>query len=37
MTSCTVLAPGESYEKDRRSFELTHANDWIVISAIKSS
>ena len=30
----TVLAPGESYEKDRRSFELTHANDWIVISAI---
>ena len=33
MISCTVLAPGESYEKDRRSFELTHANDWIVISA----
>ncbi|WGR90714.1 hypothetical protein MTX26_35340 (plasmid) [Bradyrhizobium sp. ISRA443] len=32
-----VLAPGESYEKDRRSFELTHANDWIVISAITSS
>jgi len=33
----TVLAPGESYEKDRRSFELAHANDWIVISAITSS
>jgi len=23
----TVLAPGESYEKDRRSFALTHADD----------
>lgn len=33
----TVLAPGESYEKDRRSFALKHANDWIVISAISSS
>lgn len=33
----TVLAPGESYEKDRRSFTLKHANDWIVISAIISS
>ncbi|MDA9537454.1 hypothetical protein ACM41_15005 [Bradyrhizobium sp. CCBAU 21362] len=33
----TVLAPGESYAKDRRSFALTHANDWIVISAITSS
>jgi hypothetical protein len=33
----TVLAPGESYEKDRRSFGQTHANDWIVISAITSS
>ncbi|MCC8956033.1 hypothetical protein H8B02_22150 [Bradyrhizobium sp. Pear77] len=33
----TVLAPGESYEKDRRSFELAHANDWIVISAVTST
>lgn len=33
----TVLALGESHEKDRRSFALTHANDWIVISAITSS
>lgn len=33
----TVLEPGESYEKDRRSFALTHATDWIVVSAIISS
>ncbi len=32
-----MLAPGESCAKDRRSFELTHANDWIVTSAITSS
>lgn len=31
-----VLAPGESYEKDRRAFREVHADDWIVISAIKS-
>ncbi|MET4213878.1 hypothetical protein [Bradyrhizobium sp. LA2.1] len=33
----TILAPGESYEKDRRAFEQAHADDWIVISAITSS
>ncbi|WP_314962658.1 DUF7007 domain-containing protein [Bradyrhizobium cosmicum] len=33
----TLLAPGESYEKDRRTFQQTHASDWIVISAITSS
>jgi len=33
----TILAPGESREKDRRAFEVTHANDWIVISAITST
>lgn len=33
----TMLAPGESYEKDRRNFEQSHANDWIVISAIIST
>ncbi|ABE65216.1 conserved hypothetical protein (plasmid) [Nitrobacter hamburgensis X14] len=32
----TILQPGESYEKDRRAFEATHAADWIVISAITS-
>ena len=32
----TILAPGESYEKDRREFERKHANDWVVISAITS-
>ncbi len=32
----TVLQPGESREKDRRSFERQHANDWIVVSAITS-
>jgi hypothetical protein len=31
-----VLGPGESHEKDRRTFEALHANDWIVISAITS-
>jgi len=33
----TVLQPGESRTKDRGAFELEHANDWIVISAITSS
>lgn len=32
----TILAPGESREKDRRAFEAAHAEDWIVISAITS-
>lgn len=31
-----VLAAGESYEKDRRAFEAAHAEDWIVISALRS-
>ncbi|AOO85001.1 DUF7007 domain-containing protein [Bosea vaviloviae] len=31
-----VLQPGESFEKDRRAFELEHVDDWIVISAIIS-
>ncbi|WP_425503401.1 DUF7007 domain-containing protein [Rhizobium oryzihabitans] len=31
------LEPGESRTKDRACFDLTHANDWIVISAITSS
>jgi hypothetical protein len=31
------LEPGESRSKDRSSFDLAHANDWIVISAIASS
>lgn len=35
--SGTILGSGESYEKDRRAFEQTHADDWIVISAISSS
>ncbi len=30
------LLPGESHEKDRRTFERDHASDWIVISAIRS-
>lgn len=34
--SGTVLGPGESHEKDRHAFEVLHANDWIVISAITS-
>lgn len=33
----TILAPGESREKDRRAFEQQHAGDWIVTSAITSS
>ncbi|OYX01807.1 MAG: hypothetical protein B7Z15_19370 [Rhizobiales bacterium 32-66-8] len=33
----TILAPGESREKDRRAFEQRHAGDWIVISAITSN
>jgi len=33
----TILAPGESREKDRRAFEQRHADDWIVISAITSN
>jgi hypothetical protein len=33
----TILQPGESRTKDRRAFELEHADDWIVISAITST
>lgn len=33
----TILRPGESRMKDQRAFELEHADDWIVISAITSS
>jgi len=32
----TALAPGESYEMDRRAFHARHAGDWVVISAITS-
>ncbi len=32
----TVLEPGQSREKDRRAFHTRHAEDWIVISAIRS-
>lgn len=31
-----VLAPGESHAKDRKAFELAHADDWVAISALKS-
>jgi len=31
----TALEPGQSFEKDRRAFHLRHAEDWIVISAIR--
>ncbi|MDP9791050.1 DUF7007 domain-containing protein [Agrobacterium tumefaciens] len=31
-----VLAPGESHAKDRKAFERAHADDWLVISALKS-
>jgi hypothetical protein len=31
----TILLPGESREKDRRAFEQAHAQDWIVVSAIR--
>ncbi len=34
--SGTILAPGESQERDRRAFEQEHAGNWIVISAIRS-
>lgn len=33
----TTLAPGESHQKDRRSFHAQHENDWIVSSAIISA
>lgn len=33
----TVLGPGDSYQKDRRTFAAAHAADWVVISAIRSS
>jgi hypothetical protein len=32
----TTLAAGESRAKDQRAFELEHAADWIVVSAITS-
>lgn len=32
----TILAPGESLEKDRRAFEAAHAADWSVTAAITS-
>ncbi len=32
----TILGPGDSREKDRRSFEADNADRWIVISAIRS-
>lgn len=31
-----VLAPGESFVKDRRAFERKHVGDWIVTAAINS-
>lgn len=31
-----VLTPGESHVKDREAFELAHADDWVVISALRS-
>ncbi|RUV66073.1 hypothetical protein EOA78_35415 [Mesorhizobium sp. M5C.F.Cr.IN.023.01.1.1] len=31
-----VLQPGESWKKDERMFLAEHANDWIVVSAIRS-
>lgn len=34
--SGTILAPGESRTKDQRAFEVEHAADWIVVSAITS-
>lgn len=33
----TIMVPGESYVKDRRAFEAKHADDWIVISALRSA
>lgn len=32
----TILQPGGSCEKDRRSFDTAHAHHWIVVSAITS-
>lgn len=32
----TILGPGQSHEKDRRTFYEAHADDWIVVSAITS-
>lgn len=32
-----LLLPGESRTKDRRAFEIQHAGDWVVTSAISSS
>lgn len=32
-----VLAPGESWAKDRRLFHEAHAQDWIVVSAVMSN
>ena len=32
----TILEPGQSFEKDRRAFHQRHAEDWIVIAAIRS-
>jgi len=32
----TILNPGDSYEKDRRAFEVAHAASWVVVSAITS-
>ena len=32
-----VLGPGESHQKDRRAFEVGHADDWVVIAAILST
>lgn len=34
--SGTILAAGESHVKDRRAFEAKHADDWVIISAIRS-
>ncbi|MCK1494405.1 hypothetical protein IVB14_29345 [Bradyrhizobium sp. 180] len=32
----TTLQPGESREKDRRTFDHAHGRDWVVVSAITS-
>ncbi|ACM39471.1 MULTISPECIES: DUF7007 domain-containing protein [Rhizobium/Agrobacterium group] len=31
-----VLVQGESHAKDRKAFDLAHADDWVVISALRS-
>ncbi|HCJ73598.1 MULTISPECIES: hypothetical protein [Rhizobium/Agrobacterium group] len=31
-----VLAPGESHARDLKAFELAHANEWVVVSALRS-